>query len=875
MSASETFGQLLKYYRVRQGLTQDTLAERVGCATQTVRKIEAGQRRPSFAMAARFAQMLELAPDERAAWLLATRQGASNAAVAPEAAPQPADPMAIAPGPTHELIGRAAELALLQQLIERANTRLLTIIGPGGVGKTSLARALVAAVAPRFAHGIALVSLAALSDGGLVLSTIAQSLGLHEAASDPRAMLRSYLQERQFLLVLDNFEHLLDTASEVTTLLEACPHLTVLVTSRAPLQLRDEQVYPLGPLALPPEQPLPTLAELGGVPAVQLFVQCAQQADPQFALTPQNAATVAALCRRLDGLPLALELAAPRVRLLGLPTLLARLDRSLPLLSSGARDLPARQRTIEAAVRWSYDLLAPPEQALFRRLSVFAGGADLAAIEAVGAATPDEQWAVLPQLSALVAQSLVLLVDDGGQGGVRYRLLEPVRQYAQAQLSGAGEEQAARMHHAEHYALWLQGRVGALKSAQQARVIAEIVADIDNLRVARHYALTHQRTDLLLRMNDKSVLLYFYELRSWYYEAQAVCRQTMAMLEALPSRTPAEEALLGNQIGCLGWFTFRCGEAAAGRALLEASISKLRPLGNASYLLDSIIQLIFLAHTVGDAQTMLAFEDEALAVARQANDPWALAQVIYQRAFVYMEHAPQQAYARFREGLPQLRELGERYLLGLALLYTGELALGDGGVAAAEQYFAEGLAISHEIGNAFIEVMTHNGLAQVACAKQHWDAAMEHSWRALVRTRDIGDGWSRVKILLTLGLAEAGSGHHHAARDTWRSTIGEALAAGLLPFAVEAFVGLAELDSQTTADKVTLLALVAYVRNHPAGNRQVGERVGKLWQHLASPTIARAAEHLAQRLASMDLSQVLMAYIQGQAPALLDAAAQP
>jgi hypothetical protein len=582
-------------------------------------------------------------------------------------------------------------------------------------------------------------------------------------------------------------------------------------------------------------------------------------------LTPHNAATVVALCRRLDGLPLALELAAPRVRLLGLSTLLARLDRALPLLSSGARDLPARQRTIEATIRWSYDLLTPGEQALFRRMAVFAGGADLEAIEAVGATTFDEQVGVLEQLGGLVAQSLALLVDDG-QGNVRYRLLEPVRQFAHAQLVSAGEEQATRARHAEHYASWVQGRVDALKSAQQAQVIAELVADIDNLRAARHYAVAQQRTDLLLRMSEKSVLLYFYELRSWYHEAQTLCRQAVTMLEALPARTPDEEALLGNQLGCLGWFSFRCGEAAVGRALLERSIVILRPLSHPSFLLDSIVQLIFLAHTIGDSQTMLAFEDEALAVAQQANHPWALAQVIYQRAFVYVEHAPELAYTRFRQGLPQLRALGERYLLGLALVYVGELALGRGSAAEAQHYFDEGLAISQELNNAFIEVMTRNGLALVACTAKQWDAALEQCWWALVRTRDIGDAWSRVKVLLTLGTAEAGSNHARAAHDTWRNALSEALAAGLLPFASEAWLGLAELDAQTAGEQAALLRLLAYVRSHPVTSRQVGERANRLWQQLTAPAAAKAAaEQAAQQLPADDLPYLLMAYIQGRA----------
>jgi predicted ATPase len=322
----------------------------------------------------------------------------------------------------------------------------------------------VAQDARRF-EGVAFVTLAHLRDAGLVLPTVAQSLGLREAGGrSQREAVHSYLRGKRLLLVLDNFEHVLDAAPEVAALVESCPDLVVLVTSRAPLRVRGEQEYPVPPLALPDSTLSPTAEEILGSPSGSLFVERARAASPGFGLEGENAAAVAAICWRLAGIPLALELAAAKVRVLSPPHLLARLDRMLATV--GACDLPARQRTMRATLDWSFHLLQGPENGLFRRLAVFAGGFTLEAAEAVGAADDVQAEDVLDLLENLVEQSIVVTTQDAD--GLRYGMPEPVRQYAIEQLDENVEEaEEARRRHARYYLLSVLSIINVVKLARK------------------------------------------------------------------------------------------------------------------------------------------------------------------------------------------------------------------------------------------------------------------------------------------------------------------------------------------------------------------------------------------------------------------------
>jgi predicted ATPase/DNA-binding XRE family transcriptional regulator len=454
------FGTLLKRYRLAAGLTHEALAERAALSARAISDLERGvSRAPRSETLALLVQALPLAPKQRAALAAAGRR----------IAPQDAS------GPPHNLpiqltsfIGRERELRTAADLLQRQDIRLLTVTGAGGTGKTRFAIELAMSALAAFPAGACFVALAPVGGAELIIPAIARALGAADA--DRRttpASLVELVDDRGGLLLLDNFEHLAAAAPVLIELLRACPGVKILATSRAPLRVSGEQVFPILPLPLPDLADLPQLDELARNPAVALFVDRATSVRPDFALAPDNAPAVAAICARLDGLPLALELAAARVRMLPPRGLLARLvdtagSPSLRLLTGGARDLPRRQQTLRDTIAWSYELLPPEEQRLFRALAVFAGGCTVEAVEAVcqPASGDGPRGDVVDGLASLVDNSL-LQQGEGPDGEPRVLMLETIRAFAQEQLAAHHEEALLRRRHARYYLALLEA-TGAL-----------------------------------------------------------------------------------------------------------------------------------------------------------------------------------------------------------------------------------------------------------------------------------------------------------------------------------------------------------------------------------------------------------------------------
>jgi predicted ATPase/DNA-binding XRE family transcriptional regulator len=495
-----SFGELLRRFRIAASLSQEKLAARSGLSVRGISDLERGLRQaPRLETVRMLGDALALQGDDRTALLTAARPVLTR----PIAASLAPNTWQSLPIPLTRLIGREAELTALRERIGSDKERLVTLTGPGGSGKTRLSVEVALQLRDQFADGVVFVDLTPLTDPTLVLPTIAAALGARETAGQPlRETLATFLAPKQLLLLLDNFERVLAAAPEIAALLAASPGLAVIATSREPLHVRGEREFPLLPLAVPEAGYLPAVDDLSRVPAVALFVERATASQPQLNLTTDNAAAIASICRRLDGLPLAIELAAARVKVLPLAALLARLEHRLPLLTGGASDLPARQRTMRDAIAWSYDLLSPAEQALFRRLAVFAGGFTLAAAEAV--ADIESGLETLDGLMALVEQSL-LQQTPGIADEPRYQMLETVREFGLEQLASASESILVRGRHARYFLQLSAGRARGIPILMDPETLARLAPEQENARLALAWCEEHDDSDALLEL---SAMLY-------------------------------------------------------------------------------------------------------------------------------------------------------------------------------------------------------------------------------------------------------------------------------------------------------------------------------------------------------------------------------
>jgi predicted ATPase/DNA-binding XRE family transcriptional regulator len=709
-----TFGDLLRQHRNAAGLTQEELAERSGLSVDTISLLERGEhRRPHRYTTQSLAEALGLSQSDRIRFETSARKPGGGATAR---AAQTSD----LPSPLTPFIGREREVEEVRQKLLRPEVRLLTLTGPGGVGKTRMGIEVATHVRDQFADGVCFVALASISDPALVHSTIAQALRVKQGARQSVAeALEQRLRDRQLLLVLDNFERLLEAGPPIARLLAACPRLKVLVTSRAALRLQGEHDYEVPPLRLPPAQSRPAPEELGRYEGVRLFMQRAQAANSRFTITTENAPAVVELCRRLDGLPLAIELAAVRAKALLPEVMLARLGDRLGLLTGGARDLPDRQRTLRRTLDWSHDLLSAAERLLFARLAVFVGGWTLGAAHAV--CDVGDEAEVLEHMAALVDKSLV---QQGAIDGhePRFAMLQTVREYALGRLEESGELGRLRRRHAAYFLELAEEEERASRGPLQRVWMDRLETEHDNLRAALSWSLTPQG-DTEMGLLLTGALSHFWYVREHHNEARTWLRRALER----PSEATAARAKVLVGAGRLAWFQ---GELKRGSALLEESLALYRGLDDDTGVAFTLLVLGRIAVSQGDRKRGATLVEESLASLRQQANAWGIARALIVLGDVALfEHEVDRAVARFQRSLEISRDLDDAEGIALSLLYLGRAAHMRGEATRSETLLEESLVMFRESGDS-------RGIAEVFLELGRVARALGASMRALALCRE-------------------------------------------------------------------------------------------------------------------------------------------
>ena len=731
------------------------------------------------------------------------------------------------PVPLTPLLGREHELAQLSTLLRRSEVRLLTLLGPGGVGKTRLAIQVAQQMRWHLRDGVCFVGLASVSDPFLLMPTIAQELGIQEigAASLVEQVTLS-LREKHFLLLLDNVEQLVIATPMLEELLAACPSLKILVTSRTVLHLQAEYVFAVSPLALPDLSQLSEEEPLLAYAAVALFVERARALLPTLQVTQANARAIAEICVQLDGLPLAIELAAARIRLLSPQALLARLTRRLEVLTGGARTLPARQQTLRSTLQWSYDLLDAQEQALFRQLSVFVGGWTLEVAEAVCPALQDGTLSSLDGVASLLDKSLLLQVEQEGEEP-RLQMLITVREFGLECLRACGEAEATQRAHAQYYLALVEQAEPHLKGAQQLLWRRCLDREQENVRAALQWLIEREEAELALRLFG--ALARYWVMRGHLSEGRRFLEAASGILHAAPRMAARARALAAAAE--LAW---EMDDYAASRSLAEESVTLARAIGDKACLAYALSQGAVARVSQGDPAAGQLLIEESIPLAREAEDGWLLAFVLHilglllffqnqvaaarvqfeQSVALFRERADThalaksldwlaycvasegnvgQAQALWQESLILAREVGQQMRLASVLRALGYTAMVQGDWVQADGLLKESLMLAQEVGSEQSAAVALQYFAQLARLRGDLARAAAFAKESLVLSRETGHAWDILATLLILGGIVLAQGDLAQARVLFEEGLSLAQQAGFTYITGWYLVGLASL----------------------------------------------------------------------------------
>lgn len=775
MSGAITFGQWLREQRKRRDLTQEMLAERIGCSIGAIQKIEVGARRPSRQVAELLAEALNIPESDVAEFVrfARSREEAAEAAydsaptatlqagsgVAPDSAsgngqngqateaPLPSDNL---PAQLTQLVGRDSEVTEISSRLLREEVRLLTLTGAPGTGKTRLAIEVASNVKTHF-EAVCFVTLSAVSEPDQVLPTMSRALGLKDAGERTALpQLAQYVGARRVLILLDNFEHLLRAAPRLTELLVMCPRLKVLVTSREALNVRGEQQSQVPPLALPGPGQLPSLEQLSSYPGIALFEERARAVRPDFELTEENAGAVALICERLDGLPLAIELAAARVRLFPPQQIAARLDSRLKLLTGGARDLPARQQTLRGAIEWSYNLLTGGEQTLLARMGVFVGGCSLSAVEAVCNAEGDLPMEALDGLASLLDKSL-LRQYEGPHGDARFTMLETIREYAREQLETLGECELVQRMHAEYYLALAEAAEPQLIGAEQTLWLDSLETDHDNLRAVLRWAVERGEAEFAVRLG--ATLWQFWFRRGYYGEGREWMRKALSMPGV--GRT----ANRAKALNVAGFLAYAQGDFAAMTRCYEESMDLARELGYKQGMAYALEGLGIVAHHRAYYEQAARHFNESREISKDVGNSWGISNALFRLGNVALnEGRYEEARELHEQSLEMRRSLGDTGRIASSLLHLGEVARCRQDYDEAYARYSESLKLYRQIGAKDGVASSYHNLGHVYYRRGDYDHAAEVFKKGLLLFRELGDKLSIVECVAGLAAVALGTG---------------------------------------------------------------------------------------------------------------------
>ena len=680
-------------------------------------------------------------------------------------------------------IGREREIVEVKRLL--STSRLLTLTGAGGTGKTRLALQVASQVVDEYPDGVFFVNLAPIIDHSLVVPSIALTLNVKEAAGQPPIeTLKAYLKDKEMLLLLDNFEQVLQAALDVMVLLSAVPDLKVMVTSREPLHLQGEQQYQVPPLELPdPKQPS-SVEQLSQNEAVELFTERARSVRPDFDLTDEYAHAVAEICARLDGLPLAIELAAARIRILSPQEILSRLASRLKLLTGGATNLPARHQTLRNTIDWSYDLLDEGEKHLFRRMAVFWGGRTIEALEAVcntkglqvyGSLEVD----VLEGVSALVDKNLVQQREGRTQGS-RFVMLETIHEYAREKLQESGEAEESRRQQAYYFMRLAEEAEPHLTGKKQQEWLDRLEDEFDNLRAALRWASESGNVeDLEVGLRIGGAIWRFWQVRGHYSEGRTELERLLsqAALQDSPTRGMAT-ALNGA-----GILALRQDDYTSSRSLLNSALALGREAGDVKSISLSLSILGNVASNQGDYTTARSLYEESLILRSELGDRWGIAYslgTLGVLAFKQEDFAT--ASSLYAQSLAMSRDFGDKRIIALSLLGLGGTTYIQGDYTTARSLCEESLALWRELGDRSGIASSLNNLGHVAAEQGDYTTARSLCEESLALWREVGDRSGIGLSLAGLGEVAVSIGQTHkgarllGASEALLETIGAAMA---------------------------------------------------------------------------------------------------